>query len=1233
MSIFTNNQEPIIKLLDSEGNVIIDMTKEKEVITAESPYAFSSDGSNLIDYSVYGDTYVKSSNLFDEIYNPAITDTINYKTIYVGQGTFTLSSNIPLNSEGYANLFFATGAVSSGVTTEGNGVYYNNPKTLTSTGGNVTIAYRNYLSVSPEDFNVMLEKGCTAHAYEPYYEKKQMRKRKNLFDKNNTVVVRRRMPQNGTGTVVTETSYNSASILFPVEEGKTYTISKKDISPRFRIATYANYPWWGEQALSLVDDTTQLGRVLSATLTVPTNAKYLMCYLYTEYEGTPTFTFEEIIDNLMIEEGIQQSPYEPYYQPIGVGNYYNKLDPYQFDVKPGETKTLNGMTVTAKKDGTLILDGQVSVSTFINLGIVNVKRGDILKGCPAGGSNSTYLMRTNGIRETTPFFIDTGNGATITRDMLVAPAIRIAEGYTCDNLIFKPMIYSSNTLPENTNLFNKDAADIANIYMDQNTGVVIDGQSSSSYSLIIPIPNAGDYIFSINHPSTLAFRNRMRVSCYNKYPEIGDSALSVDDSATRVDDVVYNTFTAPSGTKYIVVFLWTGAQYPLDRVKQIVNTRQIQLKQGSTYGSYQPHKQNYVIPIQINSQKNLLQLRNRQITTKGITFTPNSDGTITVDGTPTETVCYVITYQDDYIHPEKGEVLPINTYYNLSCVNSINTNKINAFYGIRRASTGTDEYGSGSFTMNNGDKIVIQLQISAGTYDNVIVYPQLEKGSSATDFQPHTLRYNLIVNNPLYYGDSLSLNDTDIDIKTLNSSQTLVVNTFTPSAAVKTKGYIDLLASKEMDNIYTVRYYDYSGDYLLDTEYVQQGKDAIALPHLVKGDTAQYDYEFVGWNLAANQTTADHSLLLNIQSDLDIYTAFSETLQTYTVYFYENTGDTIPLQTVTGVSYGGSATYTGSAPEKTGYRFTGWSPSPINISGDTSCYAQFSLKGVITDDWATISARSTAGTAANYYSVGDCKAVALNGIMGASALNTTLYVYILGFNHNSTYEPNGITFGGFKTAATNGKDVALCDSHFNTGDAAGLKWFNINHREGSSSWGHNYGGWKGCDMRYDILGSTDTAPSGYGATATTSNVGYDASATCATNPVANTLMSCLPSDLRTVMKPMTKYTDNVGNKSNIEVNVTSSIDYLPLLAEYEIFGSRSYANQYEQNKQAQYAYYVDGNNSKIKYRHSNTVDTGSWFERSPHYNYNYYFCAVYPGGRAGYEIAKTSYGVAPIFLV
>ena len=128
-------------------------------------------------------------------------------------------------------------------------------------------------------------------------------------------------------------------------------------------------------------------------------------------------------------------------------------------------------------------------------------------------------------------------------------------------------------------------------------------------------------------------------------------------------------------------------------------------------------------------------------------------------------------------------------------------------------------------------------------------------------------------------------------------------------------------------------------------------------------------------------------------------------------------------------------------------------------------------------------------------------------------------------------------------------------------------------------------------------------------------------------------MAALPADLRAVMKPITKYTDNKGNSSDVAANVTSSLDYLPLLAEQEIFGgNRTYSNQYEKNSQVQYAYYSAGN-SKVKYRHSATGSAAYWWGRSPICGTTHAFCGVNAYGVASYNGAWASYGLAPAFMV
>ncbi len=262
------------------------------------------------------------------------------------------------------------------------------------------------------------------------------------------------------------------------------------------------------------------------------------------------------------------------------------------------------------------------------------------------------------------------------------------------------------------------------------------------------------------------------------------------------------------------------------------------------------------------------------------------------------------------------------------------------------------------------------------------------------------------------------------------------------------------------------------------------------------------------------------------------------------------------------------------------------------------------------NDWATISAVSGAGLANNYWNVGDTKAINLNGAASKLSLNTTLYCYILGFNHDKSSASgakDGITFGTFKSATSNGIDVCLISGYSDDSD------FRMNTTNTNS------GGWKNCDMRYNILGSTNTQNG-------------DATSTTATSPKANTLMSCLPSDLRAVMRPMYVYTDNTGGGSDTASYVTGTLDYLPLLAEYEVHGARNYANSAEQNNQTQYAYYKNGN-SKKKFNYSDISSAMYWWNRSPYCINSYGFCIVDNSGNATGFIANISSGVAPMFKI
>lgn len=254
------------------------------------------------------------------------------------------------------------------------------------------------------------------------------------------------------------------------------------------------------------------------------------------------------------------------------------------------------------------------------------------------------------------------------------------------------------------------------------------------------------------------------------------------------------------------------------------------------------------------------------------------------------------------------------------------------------------------------------------------------------------------------------------------------------------------------------------------------------------------------------------------------------------------------------------------------------------------------------NSWQTIREVSDAGQAANYWAVGATKAITINGKVGNTTFSSlALNVFIIGIDHNSTKE--GTKKIHFQIGKIGTTDVCLCDSnHGSSGSSA--SYFQMN------SSNTNSGGWNGSSMRKTLLGNSGTPSS----------------------PASNSLMAALPADLLAVMKSVAKWTDNTGNSSNTSGAVTATTDYLFLLAEFEVHGTRSYANQYEQNSQAQYDYYKAGN-SKVKYKHNATTTTAIWWCRSAWYSSSTIFCGVDTNGYASYYDARYSIGLAPGFCV
>ena len=93
---------------------------------------------------------------------------LQYIPVYVGNGEYTLSSDVPRTSGNSAVLFFFGGIVSDGASTTTNGVWNEQPRTVNAIDGYVTVASRNIQSVDPTQYNTQLEQGAVATNFVPY---------------------------------------------------------------------------------------------------------------------------------------------------------------------------------------------------------------------------------------------------------------------------------------------------------------------------------------------------------------------------------------------------------------------------------------------------------------------------------------------------------------------------------------------------------------------------------------------------------------------------------------------------------------------------------------------------------------------------------------------------------------------------------------------------------------------------------------------------------------------------------------------------------------------------------------------------------------------------------------------------------------------------------------------------------------------------------------------------------
>lgn len=235
------------------------------------------------------------------------------------------------------------------------------------------------------------------------------------------------------------------------------------------------------------------------------------------------------------------------------------------------------------------------------------------------------------------------------------------------------------------------------------------------------------------------------------------------------------------------------------------------------------------------------------------------------------------------------------------------------------------------------------------------------------------------------------------------------------------------------------------------------------------------------------------------------------------------------------------------------------------------------------------------GKAANAWDAGDFTApITLNGKIGDALTleNLQLRALLIGLNHNSELESDSKFSAHFLLGTTiDGENFTLIDSNYDRASISGVKYFQHNLIDGS-----NVGGWANSNLRKNI---------------------------CAD------IFNALPTDWQNIIFPCAKYTDNTGGSVDDSSFVTATTDNVFLLAEYEVFGKKYYANSSEQNFQTQYDYFKNGN-SKIFYKDSTACH---WWLRSAQVSNSTSFCRVNDEGGINTYNARFSQGITPAFMI
>ena len=260
----------------------------------------------------------------------------------------------------------------------------------------------------------------------------------------------------------------SAPIKIPCnfKSGESYIVSWDSITSTSSADSSRMVFMSGESAVSNIYYASH-GVAGSTTLTLTADCDSLWIYAGSTYEANKTVT----ISNFMIRPAaIADSTYEPYAmsnaeltakEQTNENNILTAQTLIDWNCLNGVKNVLDvGADRTGQESGTLTytvssgvytFNGTPTSNTFVNIEFTGVSGEFVLTGCPANGSDDTYMCRIFSADGAVAAAYDYGNGSepyNYSPNVTYRFTIKIKQGYTVTNLVFMPMLRPVGT---NTN--------------------------------------------------------------------------------------------------------------------------------------------------------------------------------------------------------------------------------------------------------------------------------------------------------------------------------------------------------------------------------------------------------------------------------------------------------------------------------------------------------------------------------------------------------------------------------------------------------------------------------------------------------------------------------------------------------------------------------------------------------------------------------------------------------------